>query len=71
MFFREYQLKIEPMIGVIATTCADKAPFKWMMREWSWNIDNKRICKGSKVFLQVFLDGVMICIGDVHARMKV
>ena len=54
LLFREYQLKKEPMIGVIDTTCADKATFKWMMRKWSWNIDSKRICKGSKVFLQVF-----------------
>lgn len=62
-------LKIEPMVGVVATTPSNKAPFTWMLGNWGGNIDNKRICKGSKVFLPVFIEGAMICIGDVHARM--
>lgn len=68
-FSDSINLKIEPMVGVIATTPIDKTPFTWMLGNWGGNIDNKRICKGSKVFLPVFLDGAMVCIGDVHARM--
>lgn len=69
LYFSNIKLQVEPMVGVIAPAPKDKTPSTMMVGEWGGNMDNKRISRGAKVFLPVFVDGAMVYIGDVHAKM--
>jgi len=34
---------------------------------WCGNVDVQEICAGSTVYLPVFVDGALLCLGDCHA----
>ena len=68
-FSNDIRLPIRPMVGVIGTAPQKETPSTAMVGNWGGNIDNKHISPGATVFLPVFVDGALVYIGDVHARM--
>jgi len=68
-FTDDIWLKVEPMVGVVGTAPRDITPSTLSVGYWGGNMDNKRITTGAEVFLPVFVDGALVYIGDVHARM--
>lgn len=68
-FSHGIRLQIRPMVGVMGTAPQHGTPATEKVGKWGGNIDNKRITKGAQVFLPVFVDGALLYMGDVHARM--
>jgi len=68
-FSQDMRLPVEPMVGVIGTAPQNEAPSTAMVGYWGGNLDNRRISPGATVFLPVFVDGALVYMGDVHARM--
>ncbi len=68
-FSHDIRLPVKPMVGVIGTAPQKETPSTSMVGNWGGNLDNKRISPGATVFLPVFVDGALVYIGDVHARM--
>ena len=68
-FSQDIRLPAKPMVGVIGTAPQKETPPTSTVGNWGGNLDNKRIAPGATVFLPVFVDGALIYIGDVHARM--
>ena len=68
-FSQDIRLPVKPMVGVIGTAPQKETPSTSMVGNWGGNLDNKRISPGATVFLPVFVDGALVYIGDVHARM--
>lgn len=68
-FSHDIRLPIEPMVGVIGTAPQKGTPSTSMVGNWGGNLDNKRISPGATVYLPVFVDGALVYLGDVHARM--
>ena len=68
-FSHDIRLPVKPMVGVIGTAPQKETPSTSTVGNWGGNLDNKRISPGATVFLPVFVDGALVYIGDVHARM--
>ncbi len=68
-FSPDIRLPVEPMVGVIGTAPQKVTPSTSMVGNWGGNLDNKRISPGATVYLPVFVDGALVYLGDVHARM--
>jgi amidase len=61
---------VEPMIGVIGTApLGDPIP-TGTPGTHGGNMDNRRIAKGSTVYLPVNVPGALLAIGDLHALMS-
>ena len=68
-FSDELSIPLAPMIGVIGVAplgepvpCGTPGPH-------GGNMDNKKIRKGATLYLQVFCEGALLSIGDLHAAM--
>ncbi len=57
------------MVGVIGTAPQKETPSTAMVGDWGGNLDSNCISPGATVFLPVFVDGALVYLGDVHARM--
>lgn len=67
-YFRDIEIKINPMIGTIGTTPKDPIYCFFPGRHLG-NMDCKMIKKGSRVYLPVFVDGALLQMGDLHLAM--
>ena len=67
--FNELKLPINPMIGVIGVAPEKDTVTCGTPGNHGGNMDNKRITKGSTLYLPVFQDGAYFACGDIHACM--
>lgn len=68
-YFNELKIPMNPMIGVIGVAPEEGSINCGTPGNHGGNMDNKRITKGSTLYLPVFLDGAYFACGDVHACM--
>lgn len=68
MFDERVPLPVEPMLGVIGVTPVDEVTTVYPGAHGG-NLDNKMITPGAVLYLPVFLEGGLLAVGDVHARM--
>lgn len=68
-FSDQVQFPVRPMVGVIGTAPAGEEISTGLVGPHGGNMDNNEVRVGAKVHLPVFVDGAMLGIGDVHARM--
>ena len=61
-------LPVEPMLGVIGVTPEEPVTTVYPGAHGG-NLDNKMITAGSVLYLPVFVEGGLLAVGDVHARM--
>lgn len=64
------KVPIQPMIGCISTTLADSVRNHIVAGPYGGNMDVQEICAGATVYLPVYVEGALLNIGDVHARMS-
>lgn len=70
-FSPELELDTCPMIGVIGTAPADGEEIPTgTPGAHGGNMDNRRICKGSTLYLPVNVPGALLSMGDLHALMS-
>ncbi|WP_027631974.1 acetamidase/formamidase family protein [Clostridium hydrogeniformans] len=69
IFNDKISIPLEPMIGVIGVYPKEDKINSGTPREHGGNMDNKKIKKGSTVYLPVFKKGGYIALGDLHAAM--
>lgn len=70
-FSSNITIDISPMIGVIGTApYDDKGVPTGTPGVHGGNMDNKRICKDSVIFLPVNVTGGLLAMGDLHALMS-
>ncbi len=67
--FNDLKLPVNPMIGVIGVAPENESITCGTPGTHGGNMDNKRITKGSTLYLPVFKDGAYFACGDVHACM--
>ena len=60
---------IQPMIGVIGTAPAGEGIDTGTPGEHGGNMDCTRIGEGATLYLPVHVDGALLAMGDLHARM--
>lgn len=68
-FSDNIKIPINPMIGVIGTSPADKEVENSTPGEHGGNMDTHNIAKGSIVYLPVNVEGGLLSLGDIHASM--
>lgn len=68
-YFNEFQLPVNPMIGVIGVAPKDENIPCGTPGSHGGNMDNTKIAKGSTLYLPVFHEGAYLALGDVHACM--
>lgn len=70
-FSDELELDLSPMIGVIGTAPADGVSIPTgTPGAHGGNMDNRRIGKGSVLYLPVYTPGALLAMGDLHALMS-
>lgn len=67
--FGDLHFPVRPMMGVIATALADGPVGTAFCGRHGGNMDNNRVCAGTRVFLPVRVPGAHLYVGDVHASM--
>ena len=67
--FNQFELPLNPMIGVIGVAPEGEPIPCGTPGSHGGNMDNKRITKGSTLYLPVSVDGAYFGLGDVHACM--
>lgn len=67
--FNDLKWPIDPMIGVIGTAPAGEAIACGFAGDHGGNMDNKRITRGTTVYLPVRVEGALLQLGDLHATM--
>ena len=67
--FNDLEIPVNPMIGVIGVAPKEDSVNCGTPGNHGGNMDNKRITKGSTLYLPVFHDGAYFACGDVHAAM--
>lgn len=65
----DYEIPIEPMIGVIGTAPKDKEIPCGTPGEHGGNMDCKIIKEGSTIYLPINVKGALFALGDLHAIM--
>ncbi|MDO5037991.1 MAG: acetamidase/formamidase family protein [Tissierellia bacterium] len=67
--FNDVSFPIDPMIGVIGTAPAGDPMASGLSFDHGGNMDSKKIKKGSRVYLPVWVEGGLLQMGDLHAHM--
>lgn len=67
--FNQWQLPLNPMIGVIGVAPAEEAVSCGTPGAHGGNMDNKMITEGATLYLPVFVPGALFALGDLHAVM--
>ncbi|WP_315116319.1 acetamidase/formamidase family protein [uncultured Clostridium sp.] len=62
-------IPVQSMIGVIGVSPKKESISCVTPGKHGANMDTKEICKGSKVYLPVFVKGANLAVGDLHASM--
>ena len=69
LFNNTLRIPIRPMIGVIGTAPAEASIDTGTPGSHGGNMDCKRITAGSVLYLPVAVEGALLALGDLHARM--
>lgn len=67
--FNDVRLPIDPMVGVIGVAPKGEAVICGFPGAHGGNMDCNKINKGSRLFFPVNVDGALLQLGDLHARM--
>jgi len=67
VFSGDIEIPVRPVIGTIGVAPAMEAVLSGGMGRHCGNVDVQEICAGSTVYLPVFVDGALLCLGDCHA----
>ncbi len=67
VFSVDIEIPVRPVIGTIGVAPAMEAVLSGGMGRHCGNVDVQEICAGSTVYLPVFVDGALLCLGDCHA----
>lgn len=67
LFGNDIEIPVRPMIGTIGVAPAMEAILSGSMGRHCGNVDVQEICAGSTVYLPVYVEGALLCLGDCHA----
>jgi amidase len=62
-------LPMDPSLGYIATTFTEARATSSDSGPYGGDIDMKELVAGSTIWLPVFVEGALLCLGDIHARL--
>jgi len=66
-FSKEIRFPSRPMLGKIGIAPLGPAMPSAVSGQYGGNMDNKEICKGATIYLPIFVEGGLLCVGDIHA----
>ena len=66
-FNDEIRIPVRPMIGTMGVAPPLEAIASGGMGRHAGNLDTPEVCAGSTVYLPVFVEGALLCLGDCHA----
>ncbi len=69
IFNHKIRFPIKPMVGTMGVAPARERVLTLFAGRYGGNFDNKDIGEGSIVYLPVQVEGGMLSLGDIHARM--
>lgn len=61
------RIPVKPVIGVIGVAPAEGDISSRVPGDHGGNLDEPKVTVGSRVFLPIWVEGALLCIGDVHA----
>jgi len=67
IFANDIRIPVRPVIGTIGVAPAMEAILSGSMGRHCGNVDVQEIAAGSTIFLPVYVDGALLCLGDCHA----
>lgn len=67
LFADDIRIPVRPVIGTIGVAPALEAIASGSMGRHCGNVDVQEIAAGSTVYLPVFVEGALLCLGDCHA----
>jgi acetamidase/formamidase len=67
IFADDIRIPVRPVIGTIGVAPAMEAILSGSMGRHCGNVDVQEIAAGSTVYLPVFVEGALLCLGDCHA----
>ena len=67
IFADDISIPVRPVIGTIGVAPAMEAILSGSMGSHCGNVDVQEIAAGSTVYLPVFVEGALLCLGDCHA----
>jgi amidase len=67
IFADDIRIPVSPVIGTIGVAPAVEAILSGSMGRHCGNVDVQEIAAGSTVYLPVFVEGALLCLGDCHA----
>jgi amidase len=67
--FGKYLLPLHPMVGVIGVAPAGEAVLCGSPGSHGGNLDTVDLVEGAEIYLPVFVSGVKLALGDIHAIM--
>ena len=67
IFADDIRIPVRPMIGTIGVAPAVEAILSGSMGRHCGNVDVQEISAGSTIYLPVFVEGALLCLGDCHA----
>jgi len=67
VFSDDIEIPVRPVIGTIGVAPAMEAILSGAMGRHCGNVDVQEICSGSTIYLPVYVEGALLCLGDCHA----
>jgi amidase len=67
VFSPDIEIPVQPVIGTIGVAPAMEAILSGGMGRHCGNVDVQEICAGSTIYLPVYVEGALLCLGDCHA----
>jgi len=67
IFADDVRIPVRPVIGTIGVAPAMEAILSGSMGRHCGNVDAQEIAAGSVIYLPVFVEGALLCLGDCHA----
>ena len=67
VFSDDIRIPVSPVIGTIGVTPPIEAILSGSMGRHCGNVDVQEIAAGSTLFLPVYVEGALLCLGDCHA----
>src|SRR6266478_2553822 len=67
LFADDIRIPVRPVIGTIGVAPAIEAILSGSMGRHCGNVDVQEIAAGSTLYLPVFVEGALLCLGDCHA----
>ncbi len=67
IFAEDIRIPVSPVIGTIGVAPAMEAILSGSMGRHCGNVDVQEIAAGSTIYLPVYVEGALLCLGDCHA----